>query len=91
MEVAHEAEHVPHHRTKLVFLFSAMRHFAQELREMGWTVDYIELTDPDNTCDFTGEVMRALNRHDIDLICLSRVGDRQKLAGGFGRARLNHL
>ena len=68
MEVAHEAEHVPHHRTKLVFLFSAMRHFAQELREMGWTVDYIELTDPDNTGDFTGEVMRALNRHDIDLI-----------------------
>lgn len=68
MEVAHEAEHVPHHRKKLIFLFSAMRHFAKELREAGWTVDYVELTDADNVGDFTGEVKRALNRHDISQI-----------------------
>jgi len=68
MEVAHEAQHVPHHRTKLVFLFSAMRHFAQELREAGWTVDYVQLTDSDNSGDFTGEVKRALTRHDISAI-----------------------
>jgi len=68
MEVAHEADHVPHHRTKLVFLFSAMRHFAEELREAGWTVDYVELTDAENAGDFTGEVKRALARHDIDQV-----------------------
>ena len=68
MEVAHEAEHVPHHCTKLVFLFSAMRHFAQELREAGWTVDYVDLTDASNSGDFTGEIKRALKRHDISQI-----------------------
>jgi len=68
MEVAHEAEHVPHHRKKLIFLFSAMRHFAKELREAGWDVDYVKLTNPDNKGDFTGEVKRALGRHDISQI-----------------------
>jgi deoxyribodipyrimidine photolyase-related protein len=32
-EVADEAGYVPHHKKKLAFVFSAMRHFAQELRE----------------------------------------------------------
>ena len=68
MEVAHEANHVPHHRTKLVFLFSAMRHFAKELREAGWAVDYVELTDVDNSRNFTDEVRRAVKRHDVSLI-----------------------
>lgn len=68
MEVAEEAQIVPHHRTKLIFLFSAMRHFAKELREAGWTVEYIYMTDQDNTGDFTGEVTRAINRHSPDLI-----------------------
>lgn len=68
MEVAHEAEHVPHHSKKLIFLFSAMRHFAKELREAGWTVDYVEMTDDENAGDFTGEVSRALTRHDISQI-----------------------
>jgi len=68
MEVKAEATTVPHHRTKLVFLFSAMRHFAQELREKGWRVDYIELTDEQNTGSFKTEVERALGRHTIELI-----------------------
>jgi len=68
MEVKAEAMTVPHHRTKLVFLFSAMRHFAQELREDGWDVEYVELTDGENTGTFKTEVQRAIKRHDIDLI-----------------------
>jgi len=68
MEVKGEANHVPHHRTKLVFLFSAMRHFAQELREKGWAVDYVALDDAQNTGDFTGEIKRALTRHSLEKI-----------------------
>ncbi|HEY9642777.1 MAG TPA: cryptochrome/photolyase family protein [Coleofasciculaceae cyanobacterium] len=37
------AQHVkvrPYHRQKLVLVWSAMRHFADELRQLGWTVDY---------------------------------------------------
>ena len=41
-EVMAEASYVPHHKKKIAFIFSAMRHFAQELRSAGWTVDYVK-------------------------------------------------
>ena len=31
-----------YHQQKLVLVWSAMRHFADELRQLGWTVDYLE-------------------------------------------------
>lgn len=68
MEVKDEAITVPHHKTKLVFLFSAMRHFAQELQDYGWTVDYVQMTDDHNTGAFKSEIARAMKRHDVDLI-----------------------
>lgn len=33
--------HLPYHRQKLTLLFSAMRHFAESLRERGFQVDYL--------------------------------------------------
>ncbi len=68
MEVRAEAEHVPHHAKKLVFLFSAMRHFADALRADGFDVDYVTLTDPDNTGSFNSEMKRAIARHRQDRI-----------------------
>ena len=56
MEVWDEATYVKHHKQKIVLIFSAMRHFAEELREAGWTVDYVKLDDTDNAGSFTGEV-----------------------------------
>lgn len=32
-----------YHQQKLALVYSAMRHYAEELREKGWTVDYIPL------------------------------------------------
>ncbi len=64
MEVWDEATYVKHHKQKIVLIFSAMRHFASELRDAGWTVDYVTLTDEDNSGSFTGEVARAIERHD---------------------------
>jgi deoxyribodipyrimidine photolyase-related protein len=59
-EVMEEAIYVKHHKKKIAFLFSAMRHFAEELREKGMKVRYIKLDDPENSGDFTGEVKRAI-------------------------------
>ena len=70
MEVAEEAGTVPHHRKKLIFLFSAMRHFAEELRQQGWTVEYVKLDDPKNSASFTSEMERAIERHSISQIRL---------------------
>ena len=53
MEVAAEAQTVPHHARKLVFLFSAMRHFVAELQQAGWRVRYVRLDDPGTSGDFS--------------------------------------
>ena len=63
MEVAEEATYVPHHPQKIALFFSAMRHFAEELRQAGWRVDYVPLDDPANTGSLSGEVTRAATRH----------------------------
>ncbi|GGE54571.1 deoxyribodipyrimidine photo-lyase [Streptosporangium jomthongense] len=46
-EVHEEASYTKHHKKKLVLLFSAMRHFAQQLEHDGWQVQY-QRYHPDN-------------------------------------------
>jgi deoxyribodipyrimidine photolyase-related protein len=75
MEVAEETTYVRHHKTKLAYILSAMRHHAEALREAGWQVDYVRLDDPDNTGSFTGEVARALQRHAPDRIIVTEAGE----------------
>ena len=58
-EVMEEATYVPHHPKKIAFVLSAMRHFAEELREAGWTVRYTALDDPANAQSIPGELLRA--------------------------------
>jgi deoxyribodipyrimidine photolyase-related protein len=48
-EVMGEATYVKHHPKKIAFLFSAMRHFAEELRARNLNVRYVKLNDPANT------------------------------------------
>ena len=75
MEVMEEATYVRHHKQKLVFVFSAMRHFAHSLREQGITVDYVPLDDPDNTGSFTGELRRAVQRHRPQRVVVTEPGE----------------
>ncbi|MEL6528899.1 MAG: cryptochrome/photolyase family protein [Pseudomonadota bacterium] len=75
MEVWDEATYVKHHKQKIVLIFSAMRHFAEELREAGWTVDYVKLTDTNNSDSFTGEVARAIERHDPSVIHITEASE----------------
>lgn len=70
-EVWDEATYVKHHKKKITLLFSAMRHFADELREEGWQVDYIKLDDDENSGSFKGEIERALSKHAIDNIVVT--------------------
>ncbi|MEP2103670.1 MAG: cryptochrome/photolyase family protein [Parasphingorhabdus sp.] len=75
MEVDAEATYVKHHKAKIAYIFSAMRHHAAALREGGWTVDYVTLDDPDNSGSFTGEIARACERHAIDSIRITEAGE----------------
>ena len=75
VEVADEATYVRHHTQKLVFIFSAMRHFAESLRQRGFNVDYVKLDDPANTGSFTGELSRAVARHAVSSIVVTEPGE----------------
>jgi deoxyribodipyrimidine photolyase-related protein len=75
MEVWDEATYVKHHKQKIVLIFSAMRHFAEELRSEGWHIDYARLDDPANTGSFTGEVARAVERHAPTEIRVTESGE----------------
>ncbi|MET0314195.1 MAG: cryptochrome/photolyase family protein [Hansschlegelia sp.] len=74
-EVMDEATYVRHHKQKLVFLFTAMRRFAERLREEGVTVDYVQLDEPGNTGSLGGEVERAVDRHMPDRLVLTEPGE----------------
>ncbi|HEY9876992.1 MAG TPA: cryptochrome/photolyase family protein [Leptolyngbyaceae cyanobacterium] len=45
IESLHHAQKRPYHLQKLVLVWSAMRHFAQELRQAGWAVTYTQADD----------------------------------------------
>ena len=74
-EVMDEATYVRHHKKKIAFIFSAMRHFAAELRETGWRVDYITLDDEENSGSLRGEVARALERHGASRVIVTEPGE----------------
>ena len=78
-EVYHEATYVKHHKKKIAFIFSAMRHFALELQQQGYYVDYIKLDNPDNTGNFEGEVARCLKRFDCHKIILTEPSEYRVL------------
>jgi deoxyribodipyrimidine photolyase-related protein len=74
-EVMGEASYVRHHKQKIAFLFSAMRHFAQEMRESGIKLAYTALDDPENTHSLTGEVQRALETYGAGALILTEPGE----------------
>ena len=53
---------IPHHKQKRVLRLSAMRHFAMELEDRGFTVEYVRLDDPENSGSLEGEIARAIAR-----------------------------
>lgn len=78
-EVWDEATYVNHHKKKIAFLFSAMRHFAEELKDKGYTVHYTKLDDDDNTGSFKGEIQRAIAAHKPDEIIVTFPGEYRVL------------
>jgi deoxyribodipyrimidine photolyase-related protein len=74
-EVMEEATYVRHHKRKLAFIFSAMRHFAEELRGKGFEVRYIRLDDAENSGSFTGEIERALARWRPQRLRVTEAGE----------------
>ncbi len=72
-EVAAEVGYVAHHKKKIALIFSAMRHFAQELREAGWQVDYTEL--PAGLTSMPEALLKAAEQHGTDQVLTTQCGE----------------
>ena len=90
-ELQDEASYVCHHKKKIAFLFSAMRHFADELRGQGWTVDYVKLDAADNRGSFTDQVAAAIAAHAPQQVLVTEAGEwrvAEMMRGWAGRFSL---
>jgi deoxyribodipyrimidine photolyase-related protein len=88
MEVMAENTYVPHHKQKIVLVLSAMRHFAEELRQNGVAVDYVALDAPENTGSLTTEIQRAVARIAPDRLVVTEPGEWrvQEMVEGWAAA-----
>jgi deoxyribodipyrimidine photolyase-related protein len=78
-EVWQEATYVKHHKKKIAFIFSAMRHFAAELREQGYKVRYVKLDDPRNTGSFATELIRIADQYQPQQIIITEPSEYRVL------------
>ena len=78
-ELRSETGYVKHHKKKIALLFSAMRHFAEELRADGWQVDYRQFSDPNTQHDFTATVQQAILSHQPDQLIVTKPGEHRVL------------
>ena len=74
-EVMDEATYVRHHKQKCVLVFSAMRQFAERLRDRSVAVRYIRLGDPDASASLNGEVLRALEAGSFSRVVITEPGE----------------
>ena len=78
-EAWNEATYVKHHKKKIAFLFSAMRHFSEGLKNKGFNVEYTALDASDNAGSFSVEVKRMLSKYNFDQIVVTHPGEYRVL------------
>lgn len=78
-EVKEEATYVKHHKKKIAFLFSAMRHFAQSLRDKHYNVTYVEYDDDNNQGDLLAQVKHTLASRGFDNVVVTFPGEHRLL------------
>ena len=74
-EVASETTYVRHHKKKIAFLFSAMRHFAEEMRTSGKKVIYRKLDDAPAATTMTDAVSHAIRKTGATALYATRAGE----------------
>jgi deoxyribodipyrimidine photolyase-related protein len=74
-EIVEETLYAGHHKKKLVFVLSAMRHFAEELRGDGWRVDYARLDRDRPYASFNAFFADMALRHAPERIAAVEAGE----------------
>ncbi len=71
-EVKSEATYVKHHKKKIAFLFSAMRHFSKFLEESNFKLKYVKYDDVNNSGSLFGEVKKAIDINNYKKIIVTK-------------------
>ncbi|MEM1283436.1 MAG: cryptochrome/photolyase family protein, partial [Chlamydiota bacterium] len=79
MEVYEEATYVKHHPKKIAFLFSAMRHFANELVQKGFTVLYYKLDCKKNHQSLTKNIEALTQKYEPERLFITEPGEYRVL------------
>ncbi|NDV91256.1 cryptochrome/photolyase family protein [Alteromonas sp. 345S023] len=74
-EVREEATYVKHHKKKIAFLFSAMRHFSQALSDNGYQVEYITYDDKANQGSLLQQLKHRLAGGEFDCVKVTMPGE----------------
>lgn len=69
-----ELQYVPHHRQKIVLILSAMRHFATDLRDQGFQVEYYDFENRPTT-SLTEALKSAIASHGIKQVVITAPGE----------------
>ena len=79
VESNEEATYIRHHKKKIAFIFSAMRHFAEEVKAQGFELIYTTCNDPENTGSFTTEIKRILKNNTFNKLMLTEPSEYRVL------------
>ncbi len=63
MEIGQETDYVRHHIQKVVGFFSAMRNFAEVLKQQGHKVIYLKLDHVDNSQNLNSNILKAIDQN----------------------------
>ena len=77
MEVANEARYVNHHKKKLVLVFSAMRHFAKDMKSKGYSIIYSKIGESQD--NFTQELAHQCKKIQPKKIVITHPGEYRVL------------
>lgn len=78
-EVWQEATYVKHHKKKIAFILSAMRHFAQALEKQGYRIDYYKLNRSKPVQSFTQALALALEKYKLKKVIITHPGEYRVL------------
>lgn len=76
-EVGAEASYVRHHKKKIAFLFSAMRHFARDLEGAGFTVHYMRFDE--GVASLEDALKRAIDEHAPEAVVMTEAAEHRVL------------
>ena len=74
-ELADEASYVAHHKQKITLTFSAMRHFAEELRGQGRKVTYLHYGDTPQVTSFADALAHMLQSEAFERLYITEPGE----------------